>query len=261
MPIGTASRLFEKEEVMEISDLLRRCVRGGPSISFIARETGIPQATLQEFAAGLPDGSYADLRLSSAQKLIDYFGLDSALRNVEITNKGVKRMRLAQELNVCNCSDSQEKFEMRLIDCLMDSFPNKTIDDMVCEPRNSILFCHTIRNQVASEALHDAIILKTLMNIRKRKNCPTGLKTIRKRKTLKKKLQEIGCDIPAMEFRELVVDCFGSMYKSITIDEIVCHPREALALCNFVRMKSGNEDLPDKLILQTLMNIRKAGGY
>ena len=34
--------------------------------------TSVPQPTLQEFAVGRHDGSFADIRLSSAQKLINY---------------------------------------------------------------------------------------------------------------------------------------------------------------------------------------------
>lgn len=96
------------------------------------------------------------------------------------------------------------------------------------------------------------------MNIRRKSSCPTGLKSPKSRKHLKSRLDEIGCDIDADEFRGLVNDCLASMYHNQTIDELLCHPPEAAALCVYVRNRGGCDVLTDEIILGTLMNNRKA---
>lgn len=246
---------------MLLSDLLRHCVLNDTSISSVARETGVPQPTLQEFAVGKPDGTFADIRLSSAQRLIEYYGIDADLtfpaRNK--TKKGSRRMLLADELQACECNDSPEKFRARLIDGLMESYPGRTIDGLLCVPSDALEYCATIREGVGTESLHDAVILKTLMNIRKQKDCPTGLQSKGGRRMLKRELVNVGCELAARDFRELVGDCLADMYKSRTIDEMLCHPREARALCNYVRSRSGCASLTDELVLSTLVNVRKAG--
>ncbi len=256
MDAQTIGFSIDAESRMLLSELLRRCVLNDTSISFVARETGVPQPTLQEFAVGKPDGTFADLRLSSAQRLIEYYGIDSGLSCP--TKKGSRRMILADELEVCECSDSPEKFRDRLIDGLMDWFPDRTIDSLVCAPMDALDYCDKIREGVGSESLFDAVILKSLMNIRKRKDCPTGLKSIGRRRVVKRELEIAGCKMEAKAFKELVGDCLADMYKSRTIDELVCHPREASALCNYVRNRSECGDLTDEFILSTLMNVRKA---
>jgi len=60
---------------MTLADLLRSLVRAEPSIRDLARQVGISQPTLHEFAHGKPDGTLADMRLDKAQFLIDHFGV------------------------------------------------------------------------------------------------------------------------------------------------------------------------------------------
>jgi hypothetical protein len=167
-------------------------------------------------------------------------------------------MLLKQELAACQCKDSPEVFRDRLIRILTSQYPGRTIDALVCSPREALTYCNDVREEVGSECLFDGVILKALMNIRKRKDCPTGLRKPRSRRNLQRELQEAGCRMDASAFKELTIDCLADMYKSLTIDEIVCHPREAMALCNYARMRARCEHLPDDLILSTLMNIRKA---
>lgn len=168
-------------------------------------------------------------------------------------------MLLAVELKAGECADSPAKFNKRLIDGIIKLCPKQTIDGLVCNPEQSLEFCNSIRAGVGSKCLSDAVILKALMNIRRRKDCPTGLKPIRTRRVLKKELQHCDCSLESGAFRELAVDCLADMYKSRTIDELVCHPREARMLCNYIRKRADCKSLPDQLILSTLMNIRKAG--
>lgn len=243
---------------MFLDQLLRDCVLADASISAVARGSGVPQATLQEFAVGKPDGTFADLRLSSAQKLMEYFGIDGSLQIPRPDQNRRRRMLLAEELAACDCPDSPEKFKERLIDGLMQSFPGRTIDGLVCEPMEALKFCDLIRQGVGSESMADVVILKSLMNIRRRKDCPVGLKPARTQRFLKNELADCGCEIPPKAFRELLVNCLADMYKSRTIDELLCHPREAGALCNYIRRKADCAQLPDRLILSTLMNGRKS---
>ncbi len=147
----------------------------------------------------------------------------------------------------------------RLIDGIVDQYPGQTIDDLVCNPLQALDYCDSIRVGVGSECLADVVILKALMHIRKRKDCPTGLKPVRTRRMLKSELQACGCELLPAEFKQIVVDCLADMYKSRTIDELVCQPREARMLCNYARRRTNCSALPDQLILATLMNVRKAG--
>jgi hypothetical protein len=249
---------LKAESIVSLSDSLRRYVLDDTSISAVARATGVPQSTLQEFAVGKADGTLADLRLSSAERLIEYYGVDADLVSPSRTRKGRQRMLLVDELTACECHDSPEKFRERLIDGLTTWYPGRSIDDLVCKPVEALGYCNQIREGVGSDYLYDVVILKSLLNIRKRKDCPTGLKLQRRRRVVKRELKNAGCQLEARAFKGLVGDCLADMYKSQTVDELVCHPREARALCNFVRRRLECEGLGDELILSTLMNNRKS---
>lgn len=167
-----------------------------------------------------------------------------------------QRMQLSTELIAYGIAETPAAFRDRLIDKLCKSFPGRSIDSVVCCPRDALRYCEMIRKDVTSNP-PDVVILKTLMNIRRAKSCPTGLKSLRTKKPLKSKLSEIGCEIGDVAFRDLVSDCLADMYHSRTIDEILCHPPEAAALCNYVRTRGKSEMLADELILTTLLNNRK----
>lgn len=168
-------------------------------------------------------------------------------------------MLLADELSACRCELSPDDFRAQLIARLEEEFPGKNIDDLVCTPTDSLAYCNHIRSILNAPGLHDAVILKPLMNIRKRKDCPTNLKSSGVRRYLRKELKNAGCKLWAGAFRTLVVDCLADMYRNRTIDSVVCHPNEAAKLCGIVRTRSGCANLGDTLILSTLMNVRKAG--
>ena len=165
-------------------------------------------------------------------------------------------MKLSTELRAYGITESPDDFRERLIRGLIREFPDRSIDSVVCRPPDAIRFCEMIRGECESSP-PDVVILKTLMNIRKKKSCPTGLKSPLKKKRLKTKLREVGCGIDEDAFRELVSECLADMYKSQTIDELLCHPPEAAALCNHVRSRGKCQTLTDELILVTLMNNRK----
>ena len=173
-----------------------------------------------------------------------------------LTNKG-EPMRLSIELNAYGITETPDGFRGRLINKLLNAFPRRSIDSVVCNPADAIRYCQLIRKDIASNP-PDVVILKTLMNIRRVRSCPTGLKSLGGRKFLKTKLKEVGCTIEPDDFRELVNECLAGMYKSQTIDEVLCHPPEAAALCAYVRSRAASNVLTDEIILGTLMNNRKA---
>ena len=179
------------------------------------------------------------------------------LEPVEKTLRKEKPMRLSTELIAYGISETPDAFRDRLIAKLLDAFPGRSIDSVVCRPHDAIKYCQMIRKDTTSNP-PDVVILKTLMNIRRKSSCPTGLKSPKARKHLKSKLNEIGCDIDDGEFRELVNDCLAEMYHNQTIDELLCHPLEAAALCVYVRNHGRSDVLTDEIILGTLLNNRKA---
>lgn len=169
-------------------------------------------------------------------------------------------MYLVSELKFSECDDTPSRFRERLIEVLQIDFPGRTIDDLVCNPQTALQYCETIRDSSNAPLLPDAVILKSLMNIRRRRDCPTGLKKARTRRNLRRELDQAGCEIEADQFKLLACDCLADMYKSRTIDEVVCYPREANGLCNYVRNQAGCQGLADELILSTIMNVRKSAG-
>lgn len=166
-------------------------------------------------------------------------------------------MRLSTELDAYGITETPDAFRARLIEALLKEFPERSIDSVLCRPSDAIKYCQMIRKGIASNP-PDVVILKTLMNIRRNKSCPTGLKSLATRKKLKTKLKEVGCNLGEDEFRELVNDCLADMYHNQTIDEVLCHPPEAAALCVYVRNRGGSNVLTDEIILGTLVNNRKS---
>jgi len=250
-------RSDSKGAVVKLADLLRQCVLNDVSVASVARQTGLPQATLQEFVHGKPDGTFADLRLSSAQRLIEFYGIDQSLLRPEDYRRKRYLMNLEVELESCGCADTPAEFNNRLIHKLLAAFPGRSIDGILCEPDDAIEYCDLIREEIATRSLGDHIILKALTNIRKRKDCPTDLKSAGTRRSLKLRLRDIGSQMAPDVFQTLTVDCMADMYKSRTLDELLCHPTESRELCRFVRRKGKDPAFSDVLILKTLLNNRK----
>ncbi|MCO8124510.1 hypothetical protein NHH03_22415 [Stieleria sp. TO1_6] len=167
-------------------------------------------------------------------------------------------MRLKAELAACKSSDTPEQFKKRLLGLFAEHMPGKTLDDLVCEPSQAREYCEIVRKDTDLEWMPDVVPLKTLLNIRKKKDCPKGLKRERTNRRLDKRLKDAGCKMKPDAFRDLLVNAHVDMYKNQTVDNLVCHPREARQLCQFVRNKAKCPDLSDEMILSTLMNVRKA---
>lgn len=73
--------------------------------------------------------------------------------------------------------------------------------------------------------------------------------------------QEFGVNLTRQDLSDLMVSNFAEVYRdSWTIDELLLHPREAVRFCDDVRRKHGYFDLPDDIILRSILNRRKNPG-
>jgi hypothetical protein len=245
---------------LDLAAKLRTCILQHPPLSEVAKRSGISQATLQEFVIGKADGNFADIRLSSAQKLIDYFGLKTVLNTKGKAKRKESKMLLARELRLSGCEDTPEEFRGRLIDRLIEWFPETTIDELVCNPANAREYCRRLTNDIGNGSPQGHVMLKALMNIRRNGSCPVGLKPRAGRKNLQRELNSCGCEMDANAFKDFACDCLADMYKSRTIDDVLCYPDQSSELCKYARSKCGLDSLPDELILSTPMNVRKSSG-
>jgi hypothetical protein len=70
--------------------------------------------------------------------------------------------------------------------------------------------------------------------------------------------QDFGIDLTKDEFLDRMVDAFNDAFRgSLSLDELLLHPREALRFCDDVRFRYGFFGLPDDIILRALMQRRK----
>lgn len=72
------------------------------------------------------------------------------------------------------------------------------------------------------------------------------------------KPEDFGIAMEKDALGDMVVEEFNSIFRGqLSVDELVLRPRTAMAFCDQVRLKHGFHDLPDDIILRTLMNRRK----
>ncbi len=165
-------------------------------------------------------------------------------------------MKLSENLKACGFEGTPEEFRAILLDSLKSDFPTSTIDSLLRTPAVATRFCEFVREQFPNANLHDAIILGTLMNIRRRKECPPKLIGAPSKVKLSTLLAEGGCSMGVANFRQLTATCLESMCKGQPIQEVLRHPREALALCEYIKAKCKASRLPHSLILQVLLTFR-----
>jgi hypothetical protein len=73
--------------------------------------------------------------------------------------------------------------------------------------------------------------------------------------------RDFGVDMDRDEFMDVMVDDFNATYTGgLTIDELLLHPREAQMFCDEVRRKHSYFDLPDDIILRSVLTRRKNPG-
>ena len=74
-------------------------------------------------------------------------------------------------------------------------------------------------------------------------------------------LEACGFERGEEKFRKVVMSAFAQLHGNWTDEDLLCSPRDALHYCNTVRLDAGAPDAPDRLILRTLTNCRKAGRW
>lgn len=84
---------------------------------------------------------------------------------------------------------------------------------------------------------------------------PRGKRMSRK---LDVELESCGCWLSPSAFRELLEVQKDATSPNWTPDDLTCHPDEAKAFCELIRCEAACPQLPDYLILRTLLNIRKS---
>lgn len=165
-------------------------------------------------------------------------------------------MKLSENLKACGFEGSTEEFKNLLIETLRTNFPTATIDSVLSTPAVATRYCEILRESYPDANLHDALVLGTLMSIRRRKECPKKLIGGPSKVKLSKLLADGGCSMSVSEFREMVAHCLENMCEGQSIHTVLCHPREALALCEYIKSKSQSANLPHSLILKVLLSIR-----
>lgn len=60
-------------------------------------------------------------------------------------------------------------------------------------------------------------------------------------------------------FRDIVWRVFKRHYSDLTDEQLLQEPAEAAKFCDRVRTRAKGPEIPDQLILRTLLNIRKRG--
>lgn len=76
---------------------------------------------------------------------------------------------------------------------------------------------------------------------------------------LAKELRSCGYTDDPERFREALADLMFSGYGGWTVDELLCHPSEAMRFCETIRDQWG-KPFSDTLILKTLLNMRQWSG-
>jgi hypothetical protein len=73
-------------------------------------------------------------------------------------------------------------------------------------------------------------------------------------------LAELGYEGDEGSFHDLIVDTLAEAYRAWSIDELLIHPHDAIEYCRIV-CRRARVDLPEPLVLRTLLNIRKHKGW
>lgn len=72
---------------------------------------------------------------------------------------------------------------------------------------------------------------------------------------------DFGIDMKKVDFIDQMVEDFATTYRGqLTIDELLLHPREAIRFCDDVRHQRRYFDVPDDIILRSILQRRKNPG-
>lgn len=73
-----------------------------------------------------------------------------------------------------------------------------------------------------------------------------------------RELGKYGCSLGRTELLDLVVETHQILHPAWTVDELACHPTDALEFCKEVRRRAG-APIREDVILKALMNHRRKG--
>jgi hypothetical protein len=69
---------------------------------------------------------------------------------------------------------------------------------------------------------------------------------------------DFGVNMDREQFVDLLAEEFNTTYRGAwSVDELLLHPREAMQFCDGVRHKHGFFDVPDDIILRSVLQRRK----
>jgi hypothetical protein len=70
--------------------------------------------------------------------------------------------------------------------------------------------------------------------------------------------RDFGVNLEKPEFLDQMAEAFNTTYRGQwSLDELLLHPREAARFCDDVRHRFGYYDVPDDIILRSIMQRRK----
>lgn len=70
--------------------------------------------------------------------------------------------------------------------------------------------------------------------------------------------RDFGVEMEREDFMDKMAEMFNAMYRgTMTIDEVLLHPREAINFCDEVRRSNGWYSLPDDIVLRSVLTRRK----
>jgi hypothetical protein len=70
--------------------------------------------------------------------------------------------------------------------------------------------------------------------------------------------QDFDIELSRDEFVDRMADMFNEIYRgTLSVDELLLHPREAIRFCDEVRSRFGYYGVPDDVILRSVLQRRK----
>jgi hypothetical protein len=73
--------------------------------------------------------------------------------------------------------------------------------------------------------------------------------------------KDFGVDLTRAEFMDEMAEDFNSYFRGQwTVDEMLLHPQAAVRFCEDTRHKRGYYDVPDDIILRSILTLRKNPG-
>lgn len=141
-------------------------------------------------------------------------------------------------------------------DLFVRMHPGWTDEDLLNRPSENEHFCNVARVKIRSD-MDDHTITKHLMGRRKKGVQPYGKP--RGGVRLELELQAWGITLSREEFRERITELFHGLYRAVTPEEMLRRPSEGKAFCEAVRKNLKVSGIPERLICQTLSNLRREG--